>query len=203
MTYMDPRFLDRSRAVFADHAHPSLADVRALVNAEFTGTRRRDLLSGFNTLARVMSIDLSHIRATPKAVRTLLARRNAVELGLTERRWRNIRSSVVSAVRKFGAVPSTITQRAPINAEWTDLLGRAIAKHHRHGLARLARFCSAMAISAEAVDRATLLGFYEALVAEDLVWNPRTKLKHTIAAQPGPDGPVRAAPSPQGDHRQR
>ena len=181
MTYMNPKFLDRSRAVFAENARPSLADVCALVDAEFTGTRRRDLLSGFNTLTRVMGIDLSHIRATPKAVRTLLARRNAVELGLTERRWRNVRSGVVSAVRMFGNVPSAITQSVPINAEWTDLLGRVIAKHHRHALARLARFCSAMGILPEAVDRATLLGFYEALVAEELIRDPRTKLKHTIA----------------------
>ncbi len=169
MTCIDPKFLDLSRAVFADSARPSLADVCALVDAEFTGTRRRDLLSGFNTLARVMGIDLCHIHATPKAVRTLLASRNAVELGLTERRWRNVRSGVVSAVRMFGAAPSAITQQVPINAVWTDLLGRAIAKHHRHGVARLARFCSAMAISPEAVDRATLLGFYEALVAEELI----------------------------------
>ncbi len=91
MTYMDPRFIDRSRAVFAESACPSLADVRALVDGELTGTRRRDLLSGFNTLARAMEVDLSHIHATPKAVRSLLARRNAVELGLTERRWRNVR----------------------------------------------------------------------------------------------------------------
>ena len=181
MTYIDPKFIDRSRAVFAESAYPSLAEVRALVDAELTGTRRRDLLSGFNTLARVMGVDLSHIHATPKAVRTLLARRNAVELGLTELRWRNVRSGVVSAVRMFGSAPSASTQQVPINAEWTDLLGRAIAKHHRHGLARLARFCSAMAILPEAVDQATLLGFYEALVAEDLIRDPRTKLKHTIA----------------------
>lgn len=181
MTYMDPKFLDRSRAVFAEKARPSLADVCALVDAEFTGTRRRDLLSGFNTLTRVMGIDLSHISATPRAVRTLLARHNAVELGLTERRWRNVRSGVVSAVRMFGSVPSAITQHVPINAVWTDLLGRVIAKHHRHALARLARFCSAMGILPEAVDRATLLGFYEALVAEELIRDPRTKLKHTIA----------------------
>lgn len=181
MTYMNPRFLDRSRAVFAENAPPTLSDVRARVDAELAGTRRRDLLSGFNTLARVMGIELSHVRATPEAVRTLLARRNAVELGLTERRWRNVRSGVVSAVRMFGAVPAAITQHVPINAEWTDLLGRAVAKHHRHGLARLARFCSAMGILPEAVDRATLLGFHEALVAEELIREPRTKLKHTIA----------------------
>ena len=181
MTYMDPKFLDRSRAVFADNAHPSLADVCARVDAELTGTRRRDLLSGFNTLARVMGIDLSQIRATPKAVRTLLTSRAAAELGLTERRWRNVRSNVVSAVRAFGAVPFAITELVPINAEWTDLIARAPVKHLRYGFARLARFCSAMAISPEAVDRATLLGFYEALVAEDLVRDPRTKLKHTIA----------------------
>ena len=181
MTYMDPNFLDHSRAVFAENAPPTLSDVPARVDAELAGTRRRDLLSALNALARLMDVELAQIRATPESVRTLLARCNAVELGLTERRWRNIRSGVVSTVRMFGSVPSAITQHVPINAVWADLLGRAIVKHHRHGLARLARFCSAMAISPEAVDRATLLGFYEALVAEDLVWNPRTKLKHTIA----------------------
>lgn len=30
MTYMNPKFLDRSRAVFAENARPSLADVCAL-----------------------------------------------------------------------------------------------------------------------------------------------------------------------------
>ncbi|MFB3087461.1 MAG: hypothetical protein ACE10E_03990, partial [Acidiferrobacterales bacterium] len=181
MTYMDPKFLDRSRAVFADNAHQSLSDVHARVDAELAGTRRRDLLSALNTLARLMDVDLAQIRATPESVRALLARCNAVELGLTERRWRNVRSAVVSAVRKFGAISFAITELVPINAEWTDLIARAPVKHLRYGLARLARFCSAMAISPEAVDRATLLGFYEALVAEDLVRDPRTKLKHTLA----------------------
>ena len=37
-----------------------------------------------------------------------------------------------------------------------------------------------MGILPEAVDRATLLGFYEALMAEELIRDPRTKLKHTI-----------------------
>ena len=121
MTYMDPKFLDRSRTVFADTAHPSLADVCALVDAEFTGTRRRDLLSGLNTLARVMDIDLSQIRATPKAVRNLLARRNAVELGLTERRWRNVRSAVLD--------------RASIGGGW--LMWRGIG-HSRRALRAIA-----------------------------------------------------------------
>ena len=140
MNNIDTDFLKRARSAFAANSPPSLFDVRARVDAELTGTRRRDLLSGFNTLARVMDIDLSHFPATPASIRSLLARQNAVELGLTERRWRNVRSGVVSAVRAFGAVPSAITQHVPMNAEWTDLLGRAIAKHHRNGLARLARF---------------------------------------------------------------
>ena len=120
MTYMDPRFLDRSRAVFAENARPLLSDVRARVDTELKGTRRRDLLSALNTVARVMDVDLAQIRATPKFVRTLLISRTAAELGLTEQRWRNVRSGVVSAVKAFGAVPSAITELVPINAEWTD-----------------------------------------------------------------------------------
>ena len=38
-----------------------------------------------------------------------------------------------------------------------------------------------MEISPKAVDRDTLLEFHRALEAEDLIGNPRQKLKHTIA----------------------
>ena len=48
-------------------------------------------------------------------------------------------------------------------------------------LYRLAAYCSFMVVPPDAVDRQVLLGFYEALEAEEIVKNPRRLLKHTIA----------------------
>ena len=181
MTHMNPGFLDHARAVFAGNPPPSLARVRDRVARESTGTKRRDHLSALATLARVMAIDLQNVKATPAAVRTLLSSRNALELGLSERRWRNVRSAVAATVRAFGVKPNASLERVPINGEWTGLLARIETKHHRDGMTRLARFCSAMRISPEAVDRDTLLGFYHALDTEELIRDPRQKLKHSIA----------------------
>lgn len=48
-------------------------------------------------------------------------------------------------------------------------------------LYRLSSFCSVMAIPPEKVGPATLVGFFRALEAEEIVKNPRRILKHTIA----------------------
>lgn len=181
MNYMDPPFFDRSRTVFAGNVPPTLAQVRDRVDREWSGTNRRDHLSALNTLARVMAVDLHNIAATANTVRKLLSSRNALELGLSERRWRNVRSAVAAAVRTFGAKRNASIKQVPINGEWNTLLTRIVTKHHRHGLTRLARFCSMMGILPDAVDRDTLLGFHGALEVEDLLRDPRKKLKHTIA----------------------
>lgn len=144
MNIISTEFFDRSGVVFTGNTPPTLAQVRDRVDREWTGTKRRDHLSALSSLARVKTIDLQNIPATVGAVRKLLASHNALELGLSEPRWRNIRSAVAAAVRAFGFKPKTAIKQMAINAEWSDLLARIKIKHHRHGLTRFARFCSAL-----------------------------------------------------------
>lgn len=181
MTYLEPNLQKRARAAFIDNAPPNLLQVRDRVASKLTGSRRRDQLSALDTVARVMGIELSQVRAIPLEVRSLLASRNAIELDLSERRWRNVRSGVVSAVRAFGADRRSLSELVPLNSQWEDLLARIETTHHRDGLKRLARFCSALQIAPMNVEQQTLLAFHEALIAEELLRDPRTKLKHTIA----------------------
>ena len=169
--------------VFAASGPPMLTEVLKRVETEMAGTRRRDTLSAFSTAAKTLDVDLAAVRATPHALRELLGTRTAAELGLSDNRWRNVRSLIVRAVKTFGSVPKFVTSRVPHSAAWETLLGRIPAdrKHWRNGLSRLASFCSALQIGPEAVSKETLKAFHEALVAEELLKDPRNKLKHTIA----------------------
>lgn len=169
--------------VFAASGPPTLAEVCDRVAAEVVGTRRRDTLSAFSTAAKMLDVDLAAVRATPQAVRELLCTRTAAELGLSDHRWRNVRSLIVRAVKAFGSMPRAVTSRVPHSIAWEALLGRVPKehKHWRHALNRLASFCSALQVVPESVGSATLKAFHDALMAEELLKNPRKKLKHTIA----------------------
>ncbi len=169
------------RQAFLGSGPPTMAEIQDRVALEMAGTKRRDTVSAFNTLGKVLSLDWSTVRATPANIRGILGSKTAAELGLTENRWRNMRSLIHGAIKAFCPARQQMTKRIPLAASWGELLGRIDKKHWRNGLNRFACYCSAMQISADTVTRETLLGFFDALVAEEMLRNPKSKLKHTIA----------------------
>ena len=180
MKHSDANFLVQSRIAFlADRV--SLQHVREQIVAQRSGTARRDALSALDTLARVFNRDLSTIRADPKSVRELLASKMAAELGLSEKRYANLRSSVVSSVRAFGYAPRAITRRIPASPAWKELLDQIDNPVYRNALHRLAAYCSFMNLPPQQVRPDVLLGLLEALDAEEAVRHPRRIIKHTIA----------------------
>jgi hypothetical protein len=181
MKHSDANFLVQSRGAFLADTLSSLQHVREQIVAQRSGTVRRDALSALDTLARVFNRDLSTILAVPKSVRELLASKTAAELGLSEKRYANVRSSVVSSVRTFGRAPHAITRRIPTSPPWKELLDKIDNPTYRHGLNRLAAFCSYMNLPPQQVRSEVLLGFFEALDAEEAVRDPRRLIKHTIA----------------------
>ena len=72
--------------------------------------------------------------------------------------------------------------------EWIELLTKTPLKRYGNAWARLASFCSVMAIPPEQVNGDTLLALHEALVAEEVIKNPRRILKH--AMRPDPMNPI-------------
>jgi hypothetical protein len=181
MKYSDPEFLVQSRGAFLADTLSSLQHVREQIVAHRSGTVRRDALSALDTLARVFSRDLSTVLAVPKSIRELLASKTAAELGLSDKRYANVRSSVVSSVRTFGRAPHAITRRVPTSPAWKELLDQIDSPVYRNALNRLAAFCSSMNLSPQQARPEVLLGFFEALDAEEAVKHPRRIIKHTIA----------------------
>ena len=181
MKAIDPRFLEQSREIFASVSGISLQDIRDRVAVNSTGTARRDMLSAVDTAARVFNRSLGSVRATPAAIRGLFGKVSGPELGISPKRLANIRSEIGRALRLYGEPIKPITKRIPLSQDWSALLGRITVKHHRMALNRFACFCSAVEIAPTEVGPKSLLGFHAALEAEEVVKNPQTLLKTTIA----------------------
>src|SRR4051812_17714446 len=99
MNKVSPDFLARSREAFSSNLGMSLQELRDRIAMSDAGTYRRDLLSALDTAARLFGRDLSQIPATAKAVRTLLASKTAAQLGISEKRYQNVRSCLATAIR--------------------------------------------------------------------------------------------------------
>lgn len=181
MNDIDPDFMVRCRQAFASNAPLSLRDTRDRVAASDPGDARRDTLSAIDTVARVFGKDLHSLRGTPEVVRELFGSKTAIQLGLSTKRYANVRSSVITAIKVHGEAPLPITKRIPLTADWRALLDRIDRSTYRFALYRLACFCSFMSVPPAGVNSGVLAGFFEALVAEDYVKHPRRILKHTIA----------------------
>ena len=167
--------------VFDIAAKLTLADVLDNCERVLTATARRDTRSAFRFLATQCGIDLAATLARPQEVRQIFDRLSPARLGISEKRFANVRSLVGTAIARFGMRRTWITKEIPLDKDWSDLLDRIPNREHRWGLSRLACYCTVKGIMPAAVEPATLLGLHAALEAEALSKDPRNLLKHTIA----------------------
>ena len=130
---------------------------------------------------RVAPVDLGATPATARSVRELFAAVSPAALGVSAKRYANIRSLIVRAVDRFGMKRTRLTSRVPLAPEWEALLSRVENGTYRQGVKRLAHYCSAMGIPPDEVRSGHLLGLHEALEAECMTKHPRKVTKHTIA----------------------
>jgi hypothetical protein len=152
----------------------TLAEVLALVEGDPTlaPTRRRDLASALRTLARVARAEPAATPATFPALRALSAGKVPAALGLSPKRWANVRADAAAALRHAGVAPGAPRSAAPLPEPWRALLAALPDRAARLGLARLARHCAAAGVALEAVDDAVLEGFRARLEAGTLVPDP-------------------------------
>ena len=69
-------------------------------------------------------IDLGATPATARGVRELFDSLRPAGLGVSAKRYANIRSLVVRAVDRFGMKRTRLTSRVPLTGEWEALLER-------------------------------------------------------------------------------
>jgi integrase len=180
MNQFSPESLEKSRNIFRDSTCPTLQSVRDRVAKELLSTRRRDTLSAFDAVPKLLGQALVNVAASPPALRNLFASRNAAQLGVSEKRYANIRSLIIRAARNYGHATPILSKRLPISEEWTALLSLIPEPDYRSALRRLACFASALGVEPEALTNETLLGFFEALEADEILKSPRKILHNTV-----------------------
>ncbi len=151
----------------------TLAHVIERVDAEWEGSARRDTLSALRILVTRLDLDADAVTATPPVVRELFEANDRHRLGVSERRYANVRSLVARAIQAFGMRRRRLTTAVALTEEWKALLASVQPREYAQGLKRLAYFGSAAGVTPGEVEVETLRDLHAALVEECIVKNPR------------------------------
>mgnify|MGYP002623320109 CR=1 FL=1 len=174
MKPLDPQTLAQAEA---HPAAPSMAAILVAVEAvsDLSQTRRRDLRSAVKAVAKVLDLPLAQIPADLSWLRVRLAKMHPAQLGISAKRWVNIRSDLQAVFDVLG-LRSYQRRRIKPNAAWQALLDRIHDKNIEYGVSRLARFCSRMNIAPDDVNAEVLEQLRVSLAEGSLLKDP----DHTI-----------------------
>lgn len=126
--------------------------------------RRREITSAIWVMCRLLGQPATEIPADPEVLRKHIAQITAMAAGLSQARWRNVRSLFNAALMIAGASAMGRRSTTPLRPEWSDLIARVPDRYDRAKLSKLARFCSLRGLTPENVNDAVLTTFRETLL---------------------------------------
>ena len=143
----------------------TLAEVLAALDRPggLSGTRLRDLKSATKRVAILLGNEPAAIPLDTAAISARLATVNPAAVGLTAKRFANIRSDFLAAVKASGVKPLKVELKSPLSPDWVDLFERLSGQRAHIGLSRLARYASAQGIVPEDVNDDVIGGFITAV----------------------------------------
>ena len=154
----------------------TLADVRRLIEAEpaLDPIRRRDIVSALRSFAKHTQAELATIPASFTAVRGLTTKVMPRGVGITEKRWSNIKAELAFALRHVGVRPCERLIPARLPLAWKSLHKAMPDRAMRFGLSRFIGFCTKHGLLPEAVDDDVFERFRDWLETGTLVDRPAT-----------------------------
>ena len=152
----------------------TLADVLAVVERSTTlsPTRLRDLRSAVIRVADLLGNVPGRIALDLPTISARLATINAVAAGMTTKRFANIRSDFLAAVKASGLMPIGPWRKEPLAPAWRQLFARLSRRRAHLGLSRFARYASGRGVNPEAVNDATVADFITAVREQSLHGTP-------------------------------
>ena len=154
----------------------SLAGVLASLErqGELTATRRRDLISAVKRVAILLQNEPAAIPLNLAAISAQLAAISPVAVGITHKRFANIRSDFLAAVKAGGFLPAEVKSRGKpfLSPTWADLFKQLSGRRAHIGLSRLARFASARGLPPEEVDDEVITELIAAVREQSLCARP-------------------------------
>jgi len=146
-------------------APATLASVLVAVNRShaLSAARRRDLRSAVKRVADLLDNEPGAIALNLAGIGERLARINLMAAGLTAKRFANIRSDFLAAVKASGKLQPASAGRQPLSPEWIELFEALAGRRAHIGLSRLARYANTRGIRPQHVNDATIVAFMVAV----------------------------------------
>jgi integrase len=165
-------------------APETFADVIDLLLADGTmpATRKRDEISALNTLARLFNKRPEGVPANTHWLRQRLKQFHPKQAGISQKRYANIKSSVLSALRSTGAKTKRTHWLPAMTAAWQSLYELVPDEGDSFKLSRFFRHCSQSEIKPNEVDDQTVKTFEAMLVDETLVKDPGKIVRQAVNA---------------------
>jgi integrase len=142
-------------------ALPTLATLLAALESQsgFSETRRRDLRSAVKRVAHLLGNTPAAIPLAMDIIRDGLGGINPIAVGMTSKRFNNIRSDFVAAVKASRLHPAKGEDKAALSPDWRKLFARLFGRRANLGLSRLGRYASAKSINPEDINDEVINGF--------------------------------------------
>jgi integrase len=145
----------------------ALEDLSAL-----SETRLRDLRSAVRRVAELLGNVPAAIPLAMEKIQAGLSTINPIAVGLSAKRFANIRSDFLAAVKASGVLPVKSGARGSLGPEWMKLFEALKGRRAHIGLSRLARHASAEGIEPKDVNDAVINRFIAGVRAGSLHQKP-------------------------------
>ena len=155
---------------------------RIQADASLSTARRSNLCSSTRRLALALGKDVENVHAYPPTLRPLMKDLHPAQLGLSQKRWQNIRADVVFAIKYHGDSTPAAQRSQQIKPSWHRLLDALPAWRDSASMSRFARWCSSLDIEPDDVDDGALVAYEDALVRGTLVQQPRGNVQMVARA---------------------
>jgi hypothetical protein len=103
-------------------------------------SRRRDLRSAVKRVAQLLGNAPAAIPLAMGTIRDGLGAVNPIAVGMTPKRFANIRSDFVAAVKASGLAPVKVESKVVLSPEWRQLFARLSGRRANLGLSRLGHY---------------------------------------------------------------
>ncbi len=162
-------------------AKPTLATVLAALEQPggLSTTRLRDLRSAVKRVADLLGDEPAGIPLDLGAIGSKLTAISPIAASMTAKRFANIRSDSLAAVKASGLMPVKLEVKETLSPAWAELFARLSGRRAHIGLSRLAGFASARGIEPTDINDEVIDGFIAAVREGSLHRNPKALHRQT------------------------
>lgn len=156
---------------------PTAEQVLAAIDADrnIATSRRRDMRSAVHRLCKLEGYEgrPSDFVIRPTDVTKAMAGITAEQLGVSDKRLRNLRHDLKTVLKRYVQSPTLTVSKTPLSPAWVLLRTKCQDDHNLYfGLLRFMRYCSSLGLEPEDVSNSTLAEYMDWVEASVVLKDP-------------------------------